>query len=247
MIQAFKQWVWREGRLEVLVLTGLLLTVAGLWIFGLVAADVMDGDTQKFDNRLLLALRKPGDLAVPIGPGWTVQVARDLTAFGGPVGLGIVTAVVSGYLLLQRRFGLLAFVLASVLSGTLLALVLKDWFRRPRPQVVPHLTGHRDGQLPERTFHVVLADLPDARRVAGARRARSEDEAVFSSGRVGFVRADRLQPRLPRRSLSHGRAGGMVRGQYLGAGLLPGGAFQSPRAACCRKPRNFRMKKPPVP
>ena len=157
MIQAFKQWVWREGRLEVLVLTGLLLAVAGLWIFGLVAADVMDGDTQKFDNRLLLALRKPGDLAVPIGPGWTVQVARDLTAFGGPVGLGIVTAVVSGYLLLQRRFGLLGFVLASVLSGTLLALVLKDWFRRPRPQVVPHLTDIATASFP--SGHSMLSSL----------------------------------------------------------------------------------------
>ena len=69
-----------------------------------------------------------------------MQAARDLTAFGGAVGLGIVTAVVSGYLALRRRFGLLGFVLASVLGGTALSLVLKEWFRRPRPQVVPHLT-----------------------------------------------------------------------------------------------------------
>ena len=79
-----------EGRLEVLVLAGILLAVAGLWIFGAVAAEkVMEGgNTQKFDDHILLALRRPGDLAVPIGPGWSVQVARDLTAFGGPVGSG---------------------------------------------------------------------------------------------------------------------------------------------------------------
>ncbi len=46
MIQAFKQWVWKEGRLEVLVLTGILLAVAGLWIFGEVAVKVMEGNTQ---------------------------------------------------------------------------------------------------------------------------------------------------------------------------------------------------------
>lgn len=128
MIRAFKQWLWKEGRLEAFVLSGILLAVAGLWIFGVLAAEVMEGGTQRFDDRILLALRKPGDLAVTIGPAWTVQVARDLTAFGGPVGLGIVTAVVSGYLWLQRRFGLLGFVLASILSGTALALLLKDWF-----------------------------------------------------------------------------------------------------------------------
>ena len=157
MIRAFKQWVWREGRLEVLVLTGLLLAVAGLWIFAEVAAKVMEGDTQRFDDRLLLALREPGNLAVPIGPGWTVQAARDLTAFGGPVGLGLVTAVVSGYLLLQRRFGLLGFVLGSVSSGTFLALVLKDWFRRPRPTVVPHLTDIATASFP--SGHSLLSSL----------------------------------------------------------------------------------------
>ena len=157
MIQILKRWIWKEGRLEVLVLTGILLAVAGLWIFGVVAAKVMEGDTQRFDDRILLALRTPGDLAVPIGPGWTVQVARDLTAFGGPVGLGIITGVVAGYLWLQRRFGLLCFVLASVLSGTGLALVLKDWFRRPRPQVVPHLTDIATASFP--SGHSMLSSL----------------------------------------------------------------------------------------
>ena len=157
MIQAFKQWVWKEGRLEALVLTGILLAVAGLWIFGEVAVKVMEGNTQKFDDRILLALRTPGNLAVPIGPGWTVQVARDLTAFGGPVGLGIITAVVSGYLLLQRQYRLLSFVLASVLSGTGLALVLKDLFHRPRPQVVPHLTDIATASFP--SGHSMLSSL----------------------------------------------------------------------------------------
>ena len=157
MIQAFKRWAGKSGRLETLVLTGVLLAVAGLWIFGLVAAKVMEGDTQKFDERVLLALRKPGDPAVPVGPGWTVPVARDLTAFGSAAGLGVVTAVVAGYLALQRRFGLLGFVLASVLSGTALSLVLKEWFRRPRPQVVPHLTDISMSSFP--SGHSMLSSV----------------------------------------------------------------------------------------
>ena len=157
MIQAFKQWIWKGGRLEVLILAGILLAVAALWIFGVLAAKVMAGNTQKFDDRVLLALRQPGDRSIPIGPVWTLQVARDLTAFGSPIGLGIVTVVVSGYLLLQRRFGLLGFVLASVLSGTVLALVLKDSFHRARPEVVPHLTDISTASFP--SGHSLLSSL----------------------------------------------------------------------------------------
>ena len=57
MIQAFKRWAGKSGRLEVLLLAGSLLAVAGLWAFGLIAAKVMEGDTQRFDERVLLALR----------------------------------------------------------------------------------------------------------------------------------------------------------------------------------------------
>lgn len=141
-------WLVRGGRLEVTLLLAILFAVAGLWTFGALAGKVMEGDTRKFDERILLALREPGNTAVPIGPHWTLQVARDLTAFGSAVGIGLVTAVVSGYLGLQRRNGLLGFVLASVLTGTALSVVLKDWFHRPRPQVVPHLTDIASASFP---------------------------------------------------------------------------------------------------
>ncbi len=139
------------------MLGAIFLAVVGLWIFGALAAEVVEGDTQKFDDRILLALRRPGNPALPIGPAWTLQVARDLTAFGGPAGLGIVTGVVAGYLWLQRRFGLLWFVLASVLSGTGLALILKDLFHRPRPQIVPHLTDISTASFP--SGHSMLSSL----------------------------------------------------------------------------------------
>ena len=157
MIQALRAWLWKSGRLEIAVLTGLLLAVAGFWAFGMLAAEVMEGDTQKFDERILLALREPDNLAVPVGPAWTLQVARDLTAFGGAVGLGLITGIVAGYLYLQRRYGLLGFVLLSVFSGTGLALVLKEIFQRPRPQIVPHLTDITTASFP--SGHSMLSSV----------------------------------------------------------------------------------------
>ena len=144
----FIAWIKRAGRLEVAILVAIFLGMAGIWGFGVLAASVIEGDTRKFDERILLALRQPGNLAVPIGPHWTLQVARDLTAFGSAVGIGLITATVTGYLALQRRYGLTGFILLSLLTGTLLSVVLKDAINRPRPQVVPHLTDISSASFP---------------------------------------------------------------------------------------------------
>ena len=150
-------WLRRSGRLELAILLAILGAVAALWAFGTLAAEVVEGDTAKFDERLLLACRQPNDLAVPIGPAWTLQVARDLTAFGGPVGLGLVVAVVAGYLALDGRFGLLVFVLTSTVSGTVLGLFLKELFHRPRPGIVPHLTDISTASFP--SGHSMLSSV----------------------------------------------------------------------------------------
>ena len=188
------EWASRAGRLEVLVLVAILLAVAGLWTFGLLAEEVMDGDTRKFDERILVALRQPGNLAVPIGPHWTLQVARDLTGFGSAVGIGLVTVVVAGYLSLRRRFGLLVFVLASVLTGTALSLVLKEWFHRPRPQVVPHLTDISSASFP--SGHSMMSSIAYLTLAALLARATPDRKtklyffvvAILLTGLIGFSR-----------------------------------------------------------
>ena len=153
----FTRWISRAGRLEVALLLAILLAVAGLWTFVAVAEKVVDGNAGKFDRTLLLALRHQDDLAVPIGPSWTLQVARDLTAFGGPVGITLITGVVAGYLALQRRFGLLSVILASIVGGTVLSLYLKHAFQRPRPEVVPHLTDIASSSFP--SGHSMLSSV----------------------------------------------------------------------------------------
>ena len=147
----------RSGRLEIAILGAALAAVVGLWIFGVLGAEVVEGDTGKFDERLLLACREPGDLAVPIGPRWTLQAARDLTGLGGVVGLSLLTAVIAGYLWLDRRFGLLTFLLTTVASGTVLSLALKALFHRPRPEIVPHLSDIATASFP--SGHAMLSSV----------------------------------------------------------------------------------------
>ena len=147
-LQRFLGWVRRGGRLEISLLVAILLAVAGLWVFCALAAEVVEGDTGKFDERILLALREPGNLAVPIGPSWLLQVARDITAFGGAFGIGMITLSVLGYLLLERHYGFSGLVVASVYGGSALALVFKTWFHRSRPEVVPHLTDISTASFP---------------------------------------------------------------------------------------------------
>ena len=150
-------WLSRSGRLEVTVLSAVFLAVVGLWVFGVLGAEVVEGDTGKFDERLLLACREPGNLAVPIGPHWTLQVAQDMTAFGGPLGLVLLTTIVAGRLWLERRYGLLTFILGAVVSGTVLSLVLKVLFHRPRPAIVPHLSSIATASFP--SGHAMLSSV----------------------------------------------------------------------------------------
>ena len=119
--------------LGTLVLLGVCLLVLNL------AGEVLEGDTQHFDERILALLRKPEAPSEPIGPRWLEQVAFDITALGGPTVLGLTVAAVVGFLLLQALPRNAAFVLVASAGGWLLNTVLKDIFARPRPSVVPHL------------------------------------------------------------------------------------------------------------
>lgn len=138
---------WIGGR-EPVVLLLLLALAAGTWAFIEIAGEVLEGDTQAFDTWMVRAMRKTDDPATPIGPPWVQETGRDATALGGVGALTIFILVVAGYLWLDRKFRMLAFLLAATGSGVLMSLVLKHVISRPRPDIVPHLSHVHTSSFP---------------------------------------------------------------------------------------------------
>lgn len=123
---------------EVLPLILLVLIAGGIWGFAQLADEVREGETRRFDERVLLALRNPADRADPLGPPWVEESERDFTALGGVAVMALLTFGVAGFLLLDRKKGAAVMVLVAVGGGLLLSSVLKHGFERPRPDLVPH-------------------------------------------------------------------------------------------------------------
>lgn len=128
-----------RDRSELFILLGGVLLLVLAWISIALAGKVLEGDTQTFDERLLEALRRPDNRAVPIGPDWLRGAALDITALGSPTVLGLAVLAIVGFLLLQQSYRAAAFVFAASCGGWLLNSALKTAFRRTRPSIVPHL------------------------------------------------------------------------------------------------------------
>jgi undecaprenyl-diphosphatase len=138
----WRHWLARlapRDRGELVVLLGGLGIILLMVAFFLLAAEVLDGDTQAFDARVLMALRRADDPSVPIGPVWLRAGALDITALGSPTVLGLATLAICGFLLLQGMARTAAFVFVATTGGWVLNSVLKEVFQRARPSVVPHL------------------------------------------------------------------------------------------------------------
>jgi undecaprenyl-diphosphatase len=115
---------------------GPILTIAALLAFGLLAEEVVEGETLPFDRKLLLALRQASNPGVPIGPPWLPETARDISALGSTIVLGILLLAAVGYLLLTGRRAAAWLMLGAVSSGVALNSLLKFSFSRPRPDMV---------------------------------------------------------------------------------------------------------------
>jgi undecaprenyl-diphosphatase len=130
---------------------GLLLAVAGVaagvWIFAELADQVEDGGTRAIDSKIMLAMRRPGDLA-PLGPPAFQEAARDITALGGVTLLGLLTLVTTVYLALDGKRHMAGFMLGVVTSGLIASTLLKDVFQRPRPNLVPYAAGMSGSSFP---------------------------------------------------------------------------------------------------
>ena len=134
-----RAWAIHMMRTELRLLLGLTGVTVFLWLFLYVMGEVREGDTYRLDRTILLALRRSGDLAVPVGPRWLQETARDITALGGFSVLTLVVVVAVAILVLHRRRFQAAIFLAAVLIGQALAEVTKHLVGRGRPDLVPHL------------------------------------------------------------------------------------------------------------
>jgi undecaprenyl-diphosphatase len=119
----------------------------GILAFGRVAGEVREGGTSSFDKRLLLSMRRPGDMSPKGSPAFQ-EAARDVTGLGGVTILGLVTAMSVGFLVLDGKKHMALFAAVSVTGGLALSVLLKDFFQRPRPDIVPHLVYAADSSFP---------------------------------------------------------------------------------------------------
>ena len=117
-----------------------LLVAFLLFSFAFTALEVTKGEPIAFDRWLMIAFRDPSDLSKPIGPPWSLDVVRDITALGSTATLTLLVTIVTTFLYAtgKRHAGL--FVLLTVLSGALLNSLLKLAFARARPDIVAPLT-----------------------------------------------------------------------------------------------------------
>jgi undecaprenyl-diphosphatase len=119
------------------MLTGIVLVATLVLGFGLLASEVIEGDTRAFDDRVLQLFRAPADPSLPAGPAWLKDAMRDVTALGSTSVLTIIVVGVAGYLAVSGLRHAAAMVLGSVALGALLSNALKAAFSRPRPAFIP--------------------------------------------------------------------------------------------------------------
>ncbi len=134
------EYLRKLPRLETTAIVALLLVVLGLWAFIELADEVTEGDTQSFDEALVMSMRVADDPTDAIGPSWLEQAATDITALGGLAVVFLVTIFVVLWCLINRYRGNAVYLAVSVSSGVAVAMVLKALYDRPRPQLVRHMT-----------------------------------------------------------------------------------------------------------
>jgi undecaprenyl-diphosphatase len=121
------------------------------------AEEMHEGEMDRFDARVLEALRSPYDPSDPIGPEWLLVVFRDLTGLGGHTILTLLVLAIGGFLIGVRKRHAAAFLVVAVGGGALLSALLKELFERPRPAVVTHLVEVSSASFP--SGHAMLSAI----------------------------------------------------------------------------------------
>ncbi|MDF1739125.1 MAG: phosphatase PAP2 family protein [Verrucomicrobiales bacterium] len=164
------------------------------WAVAELTDEVLEGETQSFDERVLMSMRSSGDLSDPVGPPALEEVGRDLTALGGVTILTLLIVAVSSYLVLTRRLRTAILVVVATGSGIVVSSLLKIGFDRPRPDLVAHHSHVATSSFPSGhsmmaaicylTLAALLASVEKSRRV----KLFLLSTAVFLTMLVGLSR-----------------------------------------------------------
>lgn len=107
---------------------GLGLALLALWGFAGLAESVIEGETRRFDERVLLWMNQHTS-------EWLDVVALEITALGDGAVVSVLVLVSSLLLWLTRNRHLAVILWVAALGGILINTVLKLAFERPRPQL----------------------------------------------------------------------------------------------------------------
>ncbi|MEO6876312.1 MAG: phosphatase PAP2 family protein [Opitutaceae bacterium] len=193
-VERLKRVLRRASRREFLLVARVVAIGLCLWIFFGVAEEMGEAEHAPLEARILRSLRKVDDPSQLIGPAWVGEAARDLSSLGGIVVTGLITALVTAYFALNRRWREAVFMLAAVGGGALLSETLKHAYARPRPMVVPYLDLVSDLSFPSghsMTSAIVYLTLGAllSRAVSGWRnKVFIVSAGVLLSGLVGICR-----------------------------------------------------------
>jgi undecaprenyl-diphosphatase len=146
---------WHPAELGVLV----WLSVIAFCVcsFAFIVDDVFEDGRHAFDEAVLRALRHSDNLSQPIGPAWLHIALKDITSLGSTAVLALITFASFIYLLMDKKRGAAFFLLVAIGGGTLLNYGLKLLFRRPRPELVPHLTDFYSYSFP--SGHAIMSAI----------------------------------------------------------------------------------------
>lgn len=148
MQKGFNKFLEKSGLNEIKILVVVLSVLAGILIFISIANEVVEGETQHFDNYILKSLREPGDVSQPAFPGWLTNTMENITSLGSAAVIVLITVIVVGYLLLQKKYYWMWLVIIATIGGALLVGGLKEIIGRTRPTVVTHLLQEKSLSFP---------------------------------------------------------------------------------------------------
>ena len=128
----------------------LLLGIITLGVYGFIeiADEVAEGEIRHFDEALFLMFRVAGDPSRALGPAWLQETAVEVTAVGGYPLIVLTLAAVCGFFIVTRHYGAALYAVASIGSGALISYTLKQYYARPRPDLVDHLDTVHTASFP---------------------------------------------------------------------------------------------------